>query len=235
VIRKLLPLILAWLLVSPVLAAVSYDTAASNTAADTSASLTINVTIAAGTDRALVVGVAWRQNVTPTVSGASCTGWTALGSIVINSARTVQWGCTAPATGAQTITISWNDTFGQDVAAYVISFAGVNQATPFADYTTATGASTAPSVTVPNTTADDFVVDSMGHNSGGSTAEGANQFLIYEGDQAVISYGSSRQDGADGGVMSWTEQFSDNWAIAAVRVATASAPASGLLLRRRRS
>lgn len=205
------------------LSAVTVDTSASNTAADTSSSMTINVTVAAGSNRALVVGIGWRQNVVPTVSGASCSGWTALGSIVINSARTVQWGCTAPATGAQTITVSWNDTFGQDVAGYVISLAGVNQSTPFADYTTATGSSAAPSVTVPNTTADDYVVDSLGHGSGGTTAEGANQFVLYEGDQAVISYAGSRQDGADGGVMSWTEQFADSWAIAAIRVTPAAA------------
>lgn len=198
-----------------------FDTSAVGTQTDTSVSTTANITVGANSNRVLVAKVTWRQTVTPTVSGAGAT-WTAAGAVLVNGSRQQMWYGVGPTTGAQTVTVTWSDTFGQDPTVVVESYYNVDQTTPVADYTTATGTSTAPTVTVPNVVTGDIVVDSLVHGSGGTTTVGANQTQTQAGDRAVISYAASYQAGADGGVMSWTEQFSDNWAISAMRLVTAS-------------
>jgi len=130
------------------------------------------------------------------------------------------WYGLDPATGSQTASVTFSDTWGTRLGLVAHTFTGTHRTTPIADYTTATGTSTTPSLTVPNTTADDFVTDGLKASIGGAWTAGANQTRQYFSDDRVTT---STQDGADGGAMDWTIEFSGAWAQAGCRVVAAAA------------
>lgn len=214
------------------------NTSASNTAATTAAPTTVNITIGSNSNRVAICKVIWRQAgiSVSSVSGAGGT-FTSLGAAVQNVAgnRMVQlFKLIAPNTGAQTITVAWSDTWGADVAVVVEDWYDADQTTGASDLTTASGTSTAPSVTVTNVASGDGVTDFVVHGSGGTSTAGANQTENHGADIGVGSWASSYQAGADGGVMDWTMQFSAAWGIAGARVINAAGGGStvrrGLLL-----
>ena len=110
------------------------------------------------------------------------------------------------ASGAQTVTATEATGSRDEQVLITCSFTGVDQTTPVGTAVTSTTNTSTPSVTVGSVGADDFVVDFVYAGDGltATTTAGANQT---ERDKEVIAGNVgvlSTQDGADGGVMSWT-------------------------------
>lgn len=204
--------------------AATFDTSASNTSA-TTVSTAVNITIASNSNRVAICKVIWRQTgiTISSVSGLGGT-FTSLGASVNNGGnRVVQlFKLIAPSTGAGTVTVTFSDTWGADVAVVVESWYDADQTTGASDLTTATGSSTAPSSgAVPNVTSNDAVTAMEVHNSGGtSTCGQTNQ---HNADIGAGSWAAGYVLGASGSTVSWTEQFSAAWAVAAARVIGAAA------------
>ena len=134
------------------------------------------------------------------------------------------WERVAPDLGTLDVVITYS---GSAVAVGgAVGFTGVHQTTPSADFTAATGASgTNPSVTVPNVTADDYVLDCVQADNATTTLTvGANQTQLWNRDPFKPCAGSV-QDGADGGAMTWTIG-TGAWRMAGVRIVAAAAGAA---------
>lgn len=123
-----------------------------------------------------------------------------------------------PATGANNVVVNIDNSVA--LACNSVSLTGVDQTTPFG--TVATNSGTGDPVTVTaTTTSGELVVDGIAVASAGVTMTvGANQ--TQNGSQQVgtgaITSASSRQNGSDGGVMSWTGASGVTYGSAAVPV-----------------
>ncbi len=173
----------------------------------TTASFTIS-----GSDRAFGITASCGQSgITLSTTTCGTVGGTSAGARAINGSRWAHahYGV-APSTGSQTAACTFSDTFGTDLVLTVGTFTGVDQSTPISNYNTATGSSTIPSLTMSGSGADNMVYDAVGNTIGANDTVGANQTAIYN--VANEQQRSSYQDGADGGVMSWTMEFSTVWA-----------------------
>jgi hypothetical protein len=168
----------------------------------------------------LIVGVCWALDAfgTPTGVTYNSSAMTAAGAgvLVASNYGVRLWYHITPASGAHTVDVSVS---GPDVIAFAVS--ATSAGTP-SDYTTATGSSTTPSVTVTNAASGDLIVDTVLSVSSISST-GANQTIPTNGGPvgpaSIGFYGAtSYQAGVDGGVMSWTSSASDNWAIAGIRI-----------------
>ena len=93
---------------------------------------------------------------------------------------------------------------------------GVDQTTPIGTAVTGNGSSTTPSATV-TTAANELVVDGVIIEHTAAFSVGANQTQRFQNiaSTGFIKHAASTQDGADGGVMSWTNGGSTNWAVIA--------------------
>lgn len=112
------------------------------------------------------------------------------------------WTLPAPTTGERTITVS---TTGNADALVVTSMA-LENAQSLGPAQSATSLGTSPSLTVATNT-NESVIDCLVRGSSGTSTPGANQMLV--GPPAVhgsqpLRLDISDQDGADGGVMSWS-------------------------------
>ena len=115
------------------------------------------------------------------------------------------------------------------VVAFILN--GADQTTPLSDYTSADATSTSPSVTVPNATSGDYVFDVLAHLDLGNGTVGANQTVLFNFSGAgAFDFQGSRQDGVDGGVMSWTLSQSKEWAQTGFNVKAPSGATTPLLL-----
>lgn len=196
--------------------AVAYDNAAEATGASV-AFIEVSFTVGSGSDRAYVIGVGGSSFPSSTSTTCGGVGGTQLGSRV--GSRVEQWYGIAPASGTQTARWDLSASWGTGLHLVVTTFDGVDQTTPTADHTTATGSSTDISVTVPNVTANDFVVDMASGGGGGTMTVGADQTQRGTTNNRSCC---STQDGASGGAMTWTGQFTDTWATSAVRLVSAA-------------
>jgi len=213
-------------------AAVPVFSAASegNTGSTAVGSLTVPHTVgAAGTNRILVVGVNIFSDSPPlptvstmTYAGQSMTFLAAQEDGVAPSRiRTEMWYIKAPATGANSIAI----TFSASVRAVAggMSYTNVHQTTPFGTPATAGGLSDAPSVTV-SSAAGELVVDTVGRRqsssgtqtltAGGGQTERYNDKSGTNNDNNVLGAGSE-EAGAASVTMSWTANSDWKWAIVA--------------------
>jgi len=136
------------------------------------------------------------------------------------------WGLKNPATGANTITVTFVGTVGSAIGGGQ-SFTGVDQTTPFGTGVTASGASGEPTVDVTGTTTGNIVVDSW--------AEGAGTILTETGTLhhalaiAGESGGSQRKASSGGTItMNWTGATS-TWAIVAAEVFATAVVANAAL------
>jgi hypothetical protein len=202
--------------------AATFDVAAEVSGSAVTTLTTPSFTNANVADRFLTLEIEDRNNGSITSVGAAGGTPTSSGTPAANGATRVSvYQLTAPATGSQTATFTGNGSFGDNaqIVLGVKVYNGVDQTTPLADYTTATGTDAAPTVTVPNVTANDLVSDACCHRNLDG-AVGADQTERY---RELDFGGGSTQLGSAGGVMSWASSESLAWSIAAWRVVGASA------------
>jgi hypothetical protein len=228
---KSLVRVFALLLLSPVssFAQVAYD-AVCEVGGTSVSSLSCDLTVA-GSDRLVHQGVSYFNN-SSSVSGGT---YNAVATTEVPSSSTSNGNnvvhtrtLVAPATGTNACALTFGGSAPFESRLACTSYTGVDQSTPLGTANTATGSSTTPSVTVSGAVSDDFVVDRLiiAHNgtltAGANQTERANQI----GTSGFNKYATSTQDGADGGVMSWSNTSSQAWAITAVPIKAAGAAAA---------
>lgn len=134
------------------------------------------------------------------------------------------WRRIAPSTGANNIVANFSA--NTDIVGGGHSFTGADQTTPNGTFTSATGTSTAPSVSI-TSASDEIVIDGVlhTHSTGGTPtlSVGAGQTQRWNATPSVwIVGGGSTEAGAGSVTMSWTASPSDPWAIAGVSVKPAA-------------
>lgn len=201
---------------------VAFDATAASSVPN-SASLTFaGPTIAGSPDTMAAVGVAW-PSTTPVISTITHNG-DALslitGAAIDTGSRVSEiWYRLAPATSGNVV-VTMDQSTGALIAG-INSFTGVHQTTPFGTAATASGSSTAPSVTV-TATSDGMVMDNMQFGVATATAE-AKQTMRWDLTPGVQRGASSTQLGSDGGVMDWSLSASVGWATVAVPILASAA------------
>ena len=200
----------------------------------TSTCRTGTFTIGSETDKALIAFVTWSSPVTSTVTAVvwDPTGvnqaLSSFGGGASGSKRVKAYRLANPSAVTNGyVHATWDDPTNGTQGIFAGAFSGAHQTTPATDFTAASGTSTTVSVTVPNTTTDDMVMDSLLAGTVAGLSTGANQTPIGSEASPGDIHWSSYQDGADGGVMSWTLPTSAAWLTGGVRIATAGAGGGG--------
>jgi hypothetical protein len=181
-------------------------------------------TVGSETDKVLIA-VTTIDTATESVSGVvwDPTGvneaFTAAAAVVSSGNFKIRfWYLINPTAATAAVRATGTDVIG---SAAVIAglFSGVHQTTPIsvADITSANGTGTALTVTVPNASADDMIMDGVVAVENPLTL-GANQTRIGTTQAPNDNHTGSYQDGADGGVMSYTASVSGNWFMAGARI-----------------
>lgn len=200
---------------------------------DNTATWTESVTVAAGSDRLLIVHVHTEDTGSGVVDVTGVTyggvALTRLGGIKSGSWGGVDvWYLIAPAVGTANVVVSLDTSDVGLIGAYVLT--GVGQTTPFGNTQsgsggsgTGTGTETVTGVASGDLVIDALTIDATGHNG----VQGANQTEQYDvdgGGGGCEGY-SSTQAGADGGDMSYTWTTSAPFAYFTYRVIQASSGA----------
>lgn len=191
-------------------------------------SISFNLTITSAD--LLWLGTAYYKNGTTFVSGVTFNGdnLTAVPNSTVNNGSLWlhQFYRVAPDVGTFTVQVQYGGAAAFDIGVVAVAFTGVDQTTPLGTAVTATNTSTSPSATV-TANADDFIVDILGIAHSDILTVGANQTQRVNTTAAgFYKYACSTQDGADGGVMSWTNGTSQAWAISAVPIKAATTAAT---------
>ncbi|KKL08776.1 hypothetical protein LCGC14_2572480, partial [marine sediment metagenome] len=195
---------------------VTFDVASEATPVTSGSSISWSHTVAAGSQLALVVGISANEYLgvpnSVRFGGAAFTKYrqyAAEGAAVSAS----MWVLTGPIVGTNTITATF-DLSQTGIHAGATGWSGVDQSSPLAGGTTATGTSTAPSATV-GSAVGDIVLDVLAADGnptatddGGASTERWNNTA----GTAVTGAGSS-ETGAASVVASWTLSTSGFWAL----------------------
>ena len=153
--------------------------------------------VCTGSDLILIVQVNMR-GITGTVSGITYNG-VELTFIVeaTNTARRVQtWYLFNPATGSNTVSLTFSVAPATSSIIESYSFTGVDSSGFDATAVTATGNSTAPSSSIATNTADAMVVDCMMTGNLATSALGAGQTYMYDDDGGTDILGNSSYEPA---------------------------------------
>lgn len=209
--------------------AVAFDAAAEGTTSGQASTDSGSITVGSGENRAIFVITAVDSGSgvsTLTAAGLSVAGGSLVlaGTMADNGGRRISiYRGVNPASGSTTASVGWSNTDSTRQGIGVVTFSGVDQTTPSADYGSEATTGSTPSISVSNVTADDMVIDGLFHVS--LTGPGANQTERWN---ASTFAAGSTQAGADGGAMTWTTGESIAYAYAACRVVSAGAAASAV-------
>jgi hypothetical protein len=224
-ISGFLAIIVVFFIIRPVQvnAAISVvNTASANTGSGTTTSLTIPSFTVSGSNTMLLLGVTNRGNSLVSSATYGTSSFTSIGSASNGTVvRTEILRLMNPPAGTADINITLNG--ARRFVAGAILLTGVDQTDPIGTYNTATGTSTAPSVTV-SSAANELVVDVLGNRYSTSASVGSGQTLRWTNvttngtDSRNIRGSSSTEAGASSVTMSWTLGSSCEWAIVAVPV-----------------
>lgn len=194
--------------------AVTVGNLVSTTGAASTTLTSPSIDASAGANQCLIVGT---SNSSATAQNATGVTWdvgtpenfTAQGSInALSFYGCDQWSLIGFTQATDTVTATWSSA-PDDMAVYCREYEGVDQTTPVGNTQTDSDASGSVSVTLTSVDTGDMCVDCYGADNRGGTAEteGADQTERVD----IASSGSypmglcmSEQDGADGGVMTYT-------------------------------
>ena len=209
---------------------VAFD-AVTGAVADSSSSLSFSHTCS-GDERVLYVAAAM-QNINTDVSALTYGGVSLTiverreGGIGTFDGAVEIWRLIAPATGANTVSVTFDAVDG--IKAMAISWTGADQTTPNGSFTSNVGNSTTPSVDISSAT-DEIVFDyttlTEESGTGPTFTVGAGQTeRVNHSENAYARSGGSTEAGATTVTMSWTSSTSDNWVAAGLSVKPAAAAA----------
>ncbi len=187
-----------------------------------------------GSDALLMVGVALRtttSTVTSVTFGAQSLTKVSGGSANNGTdARVEMWYLLAPTASTNTVTVTLSA--ASNVTAGALTFTGVNQSAPLQTFTTATGSSAAPSVTITGSATTSMVYDVMAMQGTKTVSAPTTSWtnVTSDGTNAnnVRGAGTSAT-GAETVTMGYTMSGSDKWVIGAVAIQGAPPTAARLL------
>lgn len=177
------------------------------TETDADATVTFSHTVGSLTNGILFVWMVY-QTTSTTISSVTYNGVAMTEAIEqTTNRRTVLYYLLNPASGAHDVVISGSANFGR-VCAGAHSWSGAHS-TQSPQTQTGSGTGTTPSITV-GTASGELIVDVLGiaFTSGDTLTVGSNQTERGKITGGATTGASSSQDGADGGVMSWTDSNS---------------------------
>jgi len=169
----------------------------------------------AGTNKYLVVGLAWGDDVLVSSVSYGGIGMSSIGAAQYSSSGKLQlFGLVNPASGANTVAVTWSGATLHNVGS--VSFTCVHQTTPTGTFASATGNGLTATVDVASA-AGDIVVDVLAWGAPSDADVGANQTVRWSGGD-----GSSSTEPATGATTtmswSWTWFENRNWAVGGVAV-----------------
>jgi len=200
-----------------------------STGLTTTSSLTISHTTS-GTNRLMLVGVSIAHpSAAPPVSSVTYNG-VSLGPVGSQAtsdgfARIEIWSLVAPDLGTHDVVVTLSGT-PSGATAGVMTFTGVDQATPLGAFASNLADSTAASVTVASVV-NDLVFDTLvvESSTGFDLLPGAGQTERWDQFQApAANGGASTEAGAASVAMTWTWATADKWALGGVSIRPAPAP-----------
>lgn len=198
---------------------------------------TANITVGSESNRVLIVTVMELDNGSDRVTGVSWdpsgtneafTACAAEAAATGGQGRGRAWYRVAPTAATAPVRLTGDGTLLQ-VGFTAALYSGADQTTPCADQTVAGGTANTASVTVSNTAADGMVQDALIINAAGLAVDAGQTSIGTAGTGGPSTVGGSYQDGADGGVMSWTltSNLGEPWGIVGVRIVAAAAGGGG--------
>lgn len=197
--------------------AVSFDAASSSSGSGvTSLSWSHTCT---GADRGLIVGVGNYplRAIAVTYSAVATTSEGARSDPNADPGEVEQFSLIAPATGANTVSVTWTGSAATDIVGGAVSVTGADQTDLARPQVTAANTGVTPSVAV-TSAVDEFVVDVV-ENFGQTLTVGAGQTQRWNlAPSAFITSAGSTEPGAASVTMSWTNGVSTDWAIAALSI-----------------
>lgn len=189
------------------------------------------LTVAAGSNTALVLVVAW--HVDPgaiTVKNWDQAGTPQALEIIkapttnVNGQFVALYGRIAPTAGNKTLRLTWTN--ASELVLNAVAFAGVDQTgstTSFPNSATATGNTASATITITRPSNGAIVAGSVCGTANGHTSVSATQLVLYSGVGAIDAGGSySTASGTYTGTLSGTDQ----WVAAATGVAAAGGAAA---------
>ncbi|MGV6858953.1 MAG: DUF4347 domain-containing protein, partial [bacterium] len=201
------------------LLAVSVD-ATTTTTDDTGAtSITVSHTTS-GSDRLMVVGLSMHKDRGP-VSSVTYNG-TALtlvgtGQNGGDEARIELWALTAPDTGTHDVVVNLAGG-GHGAVVGVTTFTGVDQATPYGSFFSATGNSSSISLGGISSAADEQIFSVVDHHNGTSLTPDSGQTESWDLAINEANGGGYLASGASSVTLDWTPSNSEKWAVGAISI-----------------
>ena len=218
--KHLLLTLVALLLAQPCFA-VTRDTVTTGRKGNSGTTLTVSHTVtAAGGNRAIYLLCGLRSR---TITASATYGGEAMTAVRdtdthgSTNIRSYIWRLLDPTTGANDWQVTQSS--GTAMACWALSATDVHQTVPETDSDGACGSGD-PSVTL-TTATDELLLDVMAQVILGSATPGANQNEEYDEQttENTLTVSGTRQDGADGGVMSQTQSSANVACYSAVAVA----------------
>jgi hypothetical protein len=214
--------------------AIAFDAAASSVSAGfaAGASYTFNHTVAAGSNRAIVLGAALWQDVagSGTLSTCSYAAAAATSKIVLTNTqmRAELWVLVAPATGTNTVSFTvTGNTDGRKF--FAGSFTGVDQTTPTEATQTSSTSSGAPSLSITSITDNAWLVDMVSKFGTTALTVGAGQTSMFNNSVGSITAAASYEGPktpAGAVTMNWTGSSANDCAQVAIALKAAAAAAN---------
>lgn len=200
-------------------------------------SVSFNVTVAAGSNFAALIGIAWIENSAGVgdsfVDLVTFAGQTATFVQMVStpSGTSEQYYVTGFTAGVKNCQVIWNSSFTVLGIVGCEVFNNVSQTTPIGQKNTASGVGLTTTVDVTGTTSGSQVVDDVGvdETTGTTLVVGASQTSrwntrITAGTDGFRGAGSNEPSSGGTITMSWTRAVSKNWATAACEVLEFVAP-----------
>ncbi|WP_182867604.1 DUF4347 domain-containing protein [Rhodopirellula sp. JC639] len=187
----------------------------------------------AGTDRLMLVGISFGQDMGDSVSSVTYNG---VGLTLVGTqehadpskSRVEIWSLVAPDLGPHNIVVNFSGTSHQGATVGVMTFTDVDQTTPVGTFTGDQGTSGTPSVTVSSTSNDlVFGVVGVDDNSDWDFTPGSGQTEHWDLFSSQANGSGTTEDGAASVVTSWTYGASTPWAAGAVSI-KAAPPANAI-------
>ncbi|MCG6915786.1 hypothetical protein LJE86_17925, partial [bacterium BMS3Abin03] len=210
---------------------VTLDGSVSSNTADDVDNISFSHTTGTGTNRLMLVGVSFNDfSGTNSVSsitfsyGATELSFTEVETAENSTARkSAIWSLLDPPSGqVGTVTVTFNSAVNYGIVAGVANFAGVDLTTPVETSNSATGNSSAQSVTLSGLTGDELVFDNVflgGSSPVQNLIIGSSQTEQWSSTVANTRGATSIEQATGNSVtMSWSTSSSGQWAIAAVAI-----------------
>jgi hypothetical protein len=195
----------------------------SSSASSRPSSMTISHTTA-GSDRLMLVGISFNNDNFETVSSVSYNGvaLSLVGSVSqADDSRVEIWSLVAPPLGTYDVVITFSTPLLHNATAGVMTFTGVDQATPLGTFASASAASSPGPATVDVTSAtNELVFDTVSCQNCTSLTAGAGQTQGWNlaTQNGFVRGAGSTEAGASTVTMSWALGAANHWAIGAVPV-----------------